>query len=84
MTQQRPDSEVLDEASKMLVALDILEIEKSINVLENQTWKSVAKLDTVGILWSVEWMEEMNNKYNKQQMQELLKERRQLYLDNNS
>lgn len=82
MAKERSIEEVLAEASKMMFAVDILSIEKDINKVEQQTWKSIAKIDTMSILWSEQWFKEMSEK-PKEELQSLYNERKEKYLEIN-
>lgn len=82
MTKERSIDDVLTEASKMIYAVDILSIEKDINKVEQQTWKSVAKLWTMSILGSEEWFKEMAEK-PKEELQSLYSIRKEKYLEIN-
>ena len=77
MTQEKTIQEVLAEASKMIYAVDILSVEKEINKIEQQTWKSVAKIQSESILWSEEWFQEMSQK-PKEELQSLYEERKKI------
>jgi len=77
MAKERSIEEVLAEASKMIYAVDLLSVEKEIVKTEQQTWKSVAKLDTTSILWSEERFKEMAEK-PKEEIQSIYSERKEI------